>query len=315
MKNLSKLALMSAALLATAACSELVGSKNRVVVDPSLSVAFATIPVAYSNTQNTYSASAEGTGPFFPGGDRGGMGRDMGPGLGGGLGPMIGNNLGDNFIGGKGLGRDMGHGRHGDPDINASLTSCTFNASNGRVECAADTRNGITTLRSVAFTNAAGTAQSAFDSVTTNTINTVVTVSGTVTRRDSSVTTLAHNSNRTVTGLAAGSTKHTINATSAGTESTTGTNKDGAFTAKRVASDTISGLIVPVTDTGKTYPTAGTVIRNMSVTRTVAGTTTSSTRREVLTYDGSATAKMVVTQDGTTKTCSLPLPFGRPTCQ
>ena len=47
---------------------------------------------------------------------------------------------------------------------------------------------------------------------------------------------------------------------------------------------------------------------------TVAGATTTKDRREVITYDGSATAKIVITQDGTTKTCSLPLPRGMPTC-
>jgi hypothetical protein len=52
----------------------------------------------------------------------------------------------------------------------------------------------------------------------------------------------------------------------------------------------------------------------MNVSVVKAGATTTSHRREVITYDGSATAKMVITQDGTTKTCTLPLPFGRPTC-
>jgi hypothetical protein len=51
------------------------------------------------------------------------------------------------------------------------------------------------------------------------------------------------------------------------------------------------------------------------VSVTSAGTTRSSSRREVITYDGSATAKLVITRDGTTKTCSLPLPHGRPVCQ
>ena len=41
----------------------------------------------------------------------------------------------------------------------------------------------------------------------------------------------------------------------------------------------------------------------------------SSTRREVITYDGSTTATVVITQDGTTQTCTLPLPRGRMSCQ
>jgi hypothetical protein len=53
----------------------------------------------------------------------------------------------------------------------------------------------------------------------------------------------------------------------------------------------------------------------MKVVMTSGGTTTTSTRREVITFNGTATATAVITQDGTTKTCSLPLPMGRPTCQ
>ncbi len=38
------------------------------------------------------------------------------------------------------------------------------------------------------------------------------------------------------------------------------------------------------------------------------------TRREVVTYDGSRTASIVITQDGETTTCSVPLPRGRLSC-
>ena len=230
------------------------------------------------------------------------------------MGPMIGGNMHGDMLGGKGLGRDFGHGRFGDPGA-PDNSSCVFSATTGRLACAAVTHDGLTINRSLAYANAAGTVQSSFDSLTTDRINTQISVAGTITRRDSAATVLTHSSNRTISGLAKGSTRHTVNGTSVGHETTTGTRRDTAFTASRDVADTTSGLIVPVTDTGKTYPIAGTVIRNMKATRTVGGTTSSSTRREVVTYDGSATAKMVVTQDGTTKTCTMPLPFGRPTCQ
>ena len=45
------------------------------------------------------------------------------------------------------------------------------------------------------------------------------------------------------------------------------------------------------------------------------GTPTVHDRREVITYNGSATANITITQDGTTKTCTLPLPHGMPVCQ
>jgi hypothetical protein len=37
-------------------------------------------------------------------------------------------------------------------------------------------------------------------------------------------------------------------------------------------------------------------------------------RREVVTYDGSATAKVVITQDGATRNCTRPLPRGPLSC-
>src|SRR5207302_126281 len=49
--------------------------------------------------------------------------------------------------------------------------------------------------------------------------------------------------------------------------------------------------------------------------RTVSGKDpVTSSRKEVVTYDGSATAKVVITKNGTTKNCTLPLPFGRLNC-
>ena len=44
-------------------------------------------------------------------------------------------------------------------------------------------------------------------------------------------------------------------------------------------------------------------------------TSATTARREVITFDGSAVAKMVLTTDGTTQSCTIPLPHGRPTCQ
>jgi hypothetical protein len=139
-------------------------------------------------------------------------------------------------------------------------------------------------------------------------------VSGTVTRRDSSVSTVHHVSDQTVTGLAVGSTQRTVNGASRGDESTTGNSSSGAFTAVRAVGDSIRGLVIPLENGRPTYPTAGTVIRQMKVTVTIAGQATTKERREVITYDGSNTATLVIMQDGTTKTCKLPLPRGIPSC-
>ena len=70
-----------------------------------------------------------------------------------------------------------------------------------------------------------------------------------------------------------------------------------------------------MTTTGTTYPTAGTVIRAMQANLTYDGqAATTVTRREVVTYDGTATAKVVITENGTTRNCTRPLPRGPLTC-
>ena len=197
-------------------------------------------------------------------------------------------------------------------------SSCTFQAASGRVECPTETRNGLTINRSAAYYAADGTVQQAFDRRSTNAANLRVTVSGTLVRRDSSTTTVQHASDRTISGLAAGSTQRTINSVSAGTESTSGRNRRGQeFTAQRVLADTVSNVVIPVrTDSVPTYPVSGTITRSMRATVTVAGgTPVTRTRREVITYNGSNTATLVITQDDQTRTCTLPLPRGRPVCQ
>jgi hypothetical protein len=130
-------------------------------------------------------------------------------------------------------------------------------------------------------------------------------------------TTINSKSSRTVTGLAQGSTKRTIDGASGGTESTTGTSSRGNFTASRTVGDTTTGLVIPVasSSTGPAYPTAGTTIRSIQASLQFEGeAAVTLTRREVVTYDGSATAQVTITENGTTKTCTKPLPRGRLTC-
>jgi hypothetical protein len=106
-----------------------------------------------------------------------------------------------------------------------------------------------------------------------------------------------------------------VEGASAGTESTTGTSSRGSFTATRAVGDTTVGLVIPVVVGTRSYPTAGTVTRGIQATLKYAGEdAVTLSRREVVTYDGSATAKVVITQDGTTKSCTRPLPRGPLTC-
>ena len=301
MKPVRILCLAGGAVIA-AACSETSSPSN--LFDLTSTSAFSSVPTGFSQLSSSFdSTGGPGDGPFRPEFEGRGHGHGPGGGPGFGLG-FMGGGLGGLFFGGE-----FFHFR-GDGN-------CAFASSTGLVTCTANTRDGLTVTRVSSYKNAAGQAQEKVDS-TTNTIATTTTVKGTATRRDSSTSDIDEKSTQTVTGLAKGSAQRTINGTSAGTETTNGKSADGAFTSKRAAGDTITNLVIPNPSSSTTppYPTSRPVIRSIIVTVTLAGqAATTHSRWEVVTYDGSATAKVVITQDGTTQNCTLPLPRGRLTCQ
>jgi len=305
MLRTSRTLLAASAALLFAACSDGLTGASQDETD--LSTAFTSTLLGFGSTNSSFGGDAAGDSAFVPGrgGHHGGRGGHGPGGLPGGH-DFMGGGFGADFLGGPG-------GGHRPFDGGALQGNCSYNSGTGTTTCSDTTRHGLAVNRTVRFLNAAGQAQQALDSLT-NTVVTHVAVSGTVARRDSVTSTVSHVSDRTVSGLAKGSTQRTVNGTSAGTENSTGTRDDVSFTASRVAGDSINGLTVPVADGRPSYPTAGTVIRSMRVTVTRAGETTSKSRREVITYNGTATATLVITQDGTTRTCTLPLPHGRPTC-
>ena len=327
------------------ACAEFNSPRQSTLSAAALSGAFSTVPVGFGDLTSSFNGTAAAgvsqAGFWLGGGREGGMDR----------GSLMGGGLAANYSGeGEGFGR--GFANRG-PFGGGLPCTGTFNAATGRVVCAAETRNGLTITRSAQYKNAAGTVQQAFDSATTNSVNIQSSVTGTVTYKPdssddrdrnrgpggrkgpcwgdgrgagglllgdtativSATTSVNNASDRTVTGLASGSTQRTTNGTSKGQESTTGTSSRGKFTATRVVGDTTTGVVIPVSTSGKTYPTAGTVIRSMQASLTYEGqAATTVTRREVVTYDGSATAKVVITENGTTKNCTRPLPRGPLTC-
>ncbi len=291
---------LTTTLVGVAACNDSTGPDLF-----SLGSAFTTAPAGFNEVSSSVASGDAAAGlPWQP--ERGHGGPMGGPGMGG----FMGGNMDINFLGGIAAGRGPDHG----PFAAGDAITCTFSAATGDVTCAPVTRGGLTITRVLTFKTANGTAQATHDS-TTNSARTRMTANGTVQRRDSVTATVQNRSDRTVTGLAVGSTLRTVNGTAQGLENSSGKTRDGkAFTAVRTMGDTTSGLTIPVTSGRPTYPSAGTVVRSMKVVMTVDGTARTSLRREVITYNGTATATLVITHDGTTKTCTLPLPVGRPTC-
>jgi hypothetical protein len=286
----------------------------------SLNAAFQSVPLGFDYAQHSFAGTSDGTNPEWgprdegllpgdrgPGGHRGGPRGDRGPGFGG----FMGGGLGGLFIG-DGFGLGFGRGR-GEPSL---IGVCSYSASTGRITCDPVTSRGLTVTRSAAYKDSNGQSQSAFDSATTNSINVQVTVTGTVIRHDGDTSQVNDASDRTVSGLLAA--QRTVNGTSRADEAIKGTDSIGHFTANRVAGDTASNVVIPAASTINVhpYPTSGTVTRSMQITLTHDGQSpVTSTRREVVTYDGSDTAKIVITQDGTSKNCTMPLPRGRISCE
>ena len=296
------------------------------VASSQAAAALISAPLSFGATNSSFVGNSAPTNAFVPTGLSAGESHDDhgGPGWGG----FMGGGIGEAFIGGLGFGPGIGRGpfenfgrrEAGDSDSEESDSfdhsdNCAFSATTNRVDCATITHDGLTINRSFSFLDASGAVQQAFDTATTNTVNVKKSVSGTVTHHETVTSTVNGSSDLTVAGLASGSTQRTVNGTSAGTDATTGTRDGVAFTASRSAGDTTTGLVIPIQNDHPTYPTAGTIVRSMTATVTVSGQTPStSSRREVITFDGSATATVVITHDGVIKNCTKPLPHGRLTC-
>ncbi len=335
--HFSRLAIAGGAALAGLACADLTNSGPSASL-AALSASLSTVPLGYGDLSSSYVGAPldnkEAAGFWLGGGREGGFDR----------GGLMGGGLHDAFAGAIPFTRrDGGHGPFaGGPSCKAAL-----DASTGFTTCTDTTRNGVTITRAAKYTTTAGVVQPAFDTLTTNTVVIQTTAKGTVTYDtagdndrgpghdkhwgrgrgpggrllgDTSTiltakTTLNSASSRTTSGLASGSTQRTVSGASAGSETTVGTSTLGSFSASRTVGDTTTGLVIPVVTGEKSYPSAGTVIRSMTASIQYAGqSAVSLTRREVITFDGSTTAKVVITENGTTKTCTRPLPHGRLSC-
>ncbi len=296
------------ALSALAACERAPTAADASLSDTLLADAFSSVPAGYATPENTFAAAES---------DEWRPMRRRPPGRGGpfgaafGLG-FMGGGLGGDFLHGDGFRAGVARG-----PFNGAVApgTCSAPAGGARLTCPpGGTRPGLTVERSVVWTDVNGAVQRAPDS-TTHSMETRVTVFGTLPSRDGITRTVRHESERLITGLEQGSAERTVNGTSAGRETVTGEREAGTFSAERVVADTTRNLVIPVRESGRSYPIAGTVIRTMTVTATVAGEPRETASwREQLTYDGSATATLVITRNGETKTCTVALPGGRPVC-
>lgn len=322
MKSSTKLLLAVATMSATVACSDLIGARDEGTV--LLSPAFQSVPAGYSANSNSFDPSGDAGEGFLPremaptgfhgGPDRNQGGApgpkpDRGHGFGdGGLrGLLMGGGLGPDYIGYLLFGKGKGRG----PFAWFKLPdACVFSVETGRVTCPDATKHGLTVRVSYAFADTDGVAQRHFDTVATDVVNVRTAVSGTKTHREgAATTTVDHESERTIAGLAPGSDERTISGTAEASERTEGVRDGIAFVATRELNDSTRSLVIPIVEGRPTIPTSGVVIRNMKVTITKADEDPrSKSRREQITFDGTNVVQIEITQDGVTKSCTLTLP-------
>ena len=185
--------------------------------------------------------------------------------------------------------------------VSAWISSrCTFDAGTGRFVCPPIVRGHQNYTISYALYDASGVNQSAYDNVTTASINFVVTDSGATSytwNGNTFADTLLRRHDRTVTGLAGNpDTVHTWNGNGTGSIHTTHT---GQITKRYVlaANDTATNIKFRQPRGINPYPLSGTFVKNYTVTRTreASDTTThTATRRVVVTFNGTADVPMTI---------------------
>ncbi len=177
---------------------------------------------------------------------------------------------------------------------------CTFDAGSGRFICPPLVRGNGTFTINYALFDANGVNQSAYDNVTTASINFVVTDSAATVvtwNGNTFADTLLRRHDRTVTGLAGNpDTVHTWNGAGTGSIHITRT---GQITKTYVlaANDTATAVAFRQPRGINPYPLSGMVVKNYTVTRTreASDTTThTATRRVVVTFNGTADVPMTI---------------------
>lgn len=169
-----------------------------------------------------------------------------------------------------------------------------FRADAGKFECTDGGRDGLTVTRSCRFFTKGGAAQDAYDAATTDQVMLDVEVEGSLDRGHLGAT-LHRESQLTVTGLEGAETSMTWDGSSAGSSSRVHTRDGGSMQMEMTETETITGVVIPVPRTATSWPSAGTIARQVTVAFTGGprdGTT--ETRNVTITFNGTQFATIVV---------------------
>jgi hypothetical protein len=185
--------------------------------------------------------------------------------------------------------------------------SCTYSASTGRFTCPAITSGGLTLNRDYAFFDANNQPQAAYDSVTTDSANFHVTVTGVHTAL-AGQDTVNRNRSLTVSGLLGAETSRTWNGTGTRTDGGYRTGTDATRNYDINDQVTVANVVVKLPRSSNPWPVSGTITRHItgtaSVTKNGVKKSFSVDRTVTITFNGSQTATVTVT-GGSTWTLDL----------
>lgn len=160
--------------------------------------------------------------------------------------------------------------------------------------CQGGSRMGVTLTVTCTFRDAAGNTQTAFDSLTTASVNVKSTLSGSIARESWSAT-VNRTRDMTVSGLAGVETQRTFNGTGSDSETRSRVSEGGATRSyDMTGSVQVRSVVVPVGGTNR-WPLSGSITRQTTVKFTGGdrdGQT--ATRSSTITFNGTQFATLTV---------------------
>jgi hypothetical protein len=197
---------------------------------------------------------------------------------------------------------------------------CRYDDANGRWVCPPVTRDGLTFLRSFAYTDGDGNAMRRFDALLTAATNTRNAVFGTL-RRDNAAIRIRSAGELTISGLLGEETTHILDGREAGRRETELVTDLGTASSLVEFANSTVAVVVPVvrrTDgvaPVRRWPLSGQTIRGHAVTVTRNGETQTERWRETTTFNGTAIVPVEIVSARGTRNCLRNLETGAMRCE
>ncbi len=174
------------------------------------------------------------------------------------------------------------------------LHGCVFAA--GQYTCVAHFLGGLDFQATIAFYDASGATETAYDSTATDSVRIAGDLTGSVTLGDWSAT-IARHRTFVVTGLAGTETSRTWNGSGGDTLTSTLTDSTGATHQSSIAGSVNAHAVVVPVGTGSQWPTSGTVTGQLTVTST-SGSDNGKTYQlnGTITFNGTSEVPLTINQ-------------------